>query len=229
MQFAELFDSAFMFDIKKKEYVKLKHSHMQLKRAKHCSCLFVDPTKGLKANRRVLVAGGITETTVIDVFAKTKIQTFHDTDLVEYFDFRTKKWDTFNARLAKARHGAAVCELKGFLYVVGGHTVDLPNDFINSIERCSTKALQSSFDLITIRFEQMDVRMQTALVFPVPDDNGLLILGHQHTPVDVNQALFFDCKDAICKISNFNEYVGPINHWHNSYSVYKSFTCFLTD
>jgi hypothetical protein len=63
---------------------------MRIKRAKHASCLFTDPTKGLKANRRVLVAGGITEKTVIDVFAKEKTQTFHDTDIVEYFDFRTK-------------------------------------------------------------------------------------------------------------------------------------------
>jgi hypothetical protein len=73
-----------MFDVKKKAYVEwktkkgnvdfkqLKRMNMNIKRAKHCSCLFTDPTKGLKANRRVLVAGGITERTVIDVFAKKK-------------------------------------------------------------------------------------------------------------------------------------------------------------
>jgi hypothetical protein len=45
---------------------------MRLKRAKHASCLFTDPTKGLQKNRRVLVAGGITEKTVIDDFKKEK-------------------------------------------------------------------------------------------------------------------------------------------------------------
>ena len=86
------------------------------------------------------MAGGVTETTKIDVFNKTKTQMLHDSDLVEFFDFYKLRWEVFNARLAKARHSAAACELDGFIYVVGGHTVDLPNQYINSIERCSTKA-----------------------------------------------------------------------------------------
>jgi hypothetical protein len=86
------------------------------------------------------------------VFKKKKIQTVYDTDLVEFFDFYTKKWEVFDARLARARHGAAACELKGYIYVVGGHTVELPKQYINSIERCSTKASQSSFDLIDLKY-----------------------------------------------------------------------------
>ena len=41
--------------------------------------------------------------------------------------------------------------------------------------------------------------------------------------------MFFDIKKKRAVLSQFYERVGPINHWHNSYSTYKSFTCFITD
>ena len=93
----------FIFDVKTQKYVE--HTTMVQARAKHCACLFTDPKE--PANKLVLIAGGITETTKIDSLKKQKIQTLADTDLVEYFNFRTLEWDIFNARLTKARHGAA--------------------------------------------------------------------------------------------------------------------------
>jgi len=71
--------------------------------------------------------------------------------------------------------------------------------------------------------------MQSQLVFPVPDEHGLLIVGHQTDPVSINQGMFFDIRRKRAVLSQFYERVGPINHWHNSYSTYKSFTCFITD
>ena len=147
-QLQELHDDAFVFDIKTQKFTA--HTHMQLKRAKHCSCLYADPNG--KCNKLVMVAGGLVQTTKIDVFKKKKIQTMYDTDLVEFFDFYKKQWEVFDARLARARHSAAACELGGYIYVVGGHTVALPFQWINSIERCSTKAHQSSFDMIDLKF-----------------------------------------------------------------------------
>jgi hypothetical protein len=98
---------------------------------------------------------------------------------VEYFNFRTWKWDVFNAKLTIARHGAAAVEVNGSIYIVGGHTVDLPDQFINSIERYTVKKNMSCFEILDVKFMQRDIRMQSQLVLPIADENGLLIVGYQ--------------------------------------------------
>jgi hypothetical protein len=71
---------------------------------------------------------------------------------VEVFDFRAETWGVFAARLSIARHQASICELNGYLYVVGGHTIALPDEFINSVERCPISSVQSQFDLINLQY-----------------------------------------------------------------------------
>jgi hypothetical protein len=82
------------------------------------------------------VAGGCFVKTENDFFLKRKTQTWHDSSTVEMFNFKTLKWKTFSAKLAIARHAATVCEMNGYLYVTGGHKVELPTEFIYSVERC---------------------------------------------------------------------------------------------
>lgn len=110
---------------------------MQYARALHFSCIFVDP--GDPTNKIVITAGGLNVVKKVDIFLKRKSQSFHDLDTVERFDFSKGVWDIFNAKLSIPRHQASICELKGFLYVIGGHKVELPNEFISSIERCHVK------------------------------------------------------------------------------------------
>jgi hypothetical protein len=141
-------NDGFIFDVKNQKYER--HTRMLLPRAKHCSCLFTDPKE--PANKLVLVAGGITETTKVDSLQKRKTQSLADTDLIEYFNFRTWKWDLFNARLTIARHSAAAVEVNGSIYVVGGHTVALPDQYINSIERYNTKANASCFEILDVKY-----------------------------------------------------------------------------
>ena len=86
---------------------------MQQARAKHFSCMFTDPAD--VTNRLALAAGGVTVQKHVDLFKKQKTQTFHDSDLIEQYDFHTGEWTTFTARLAIARHSAAICQLKGYL------------------------------------------------------------------------------------------------------------------
>jgi len=76
-----------------------------------------------------------------DLFKKKQHQTYQALDLVESFDFRTNQWTVFDAKLCIPRYSAAIQELKGYLYVIGGHKIELPNEFINSVERCPTRAL----------------------------------------------------------------------------------------
>lgn len=70
------------------------------------------------------------------------------------------------------------------MYVIGGHRLELQSEFINSIERCHITALQSSFDLINVNYNQMDIRLQTILSFPAPEDNGILIVGQNDKGVN---------------------------------------------
>ena len=88
-------------------------------------------------------------------------------------------------------------------------------------------ALQSIFDLINIRYGQLDIKLQTLLSFPAPEDNGLLIMGQNDS--GVNQAFFIDCRREQIKFSRFNLDVGPINHWQGSCSKFKNMTVFLTE
>ena len=106
---------------------------MEVARAKHFSCIYIDPND--PTNRIAVAAGGITISTSIDLFLKQKIQSYVDSDVVEQYDFARAEWITFNARLSIARHSAAICELKGKLYVIGGHKVEHPDEFICSIEQ----------------------------------------------------------------------------------------------
>lgn len=92
-------------------------------------------------------------------------------------NLNTEQWQVFCARLSIPRHQATICELNGYLYVMGGHTVALPNEFINSIERCHITSVQSQFELINVNFAQRDLRLQTILSFPSHEDDGILMVG----------------------------------------------------
>ena len=221
----QCFADSFVFDTKKAQFIS--HASMEQARAKHFSCMFTDPAD--VTNRLALAAGGITVQKHIDLFKKKKTQSFHDSDLIEQYDFHTGQWSTFTARLAIARHSAAICELKGYLYIVGGHTVELPTDFMNTIERCPVKAEQSSFDLLSINYNQMDLRIQSLLTMPLPDDNGIMILSSHVDDPRVNQGFFLDVRNRQMKESNFTEEIGAINHWQNSCAPYKQITAYLTE
>ena len=54
---------------------------MEVARAKHFSCIYVDPND--PTNRIAVAAGGITISTSIDLFLKRKIQSYVDSDVVE--------------------------------------------------------------------------------------------------------------------------------------------------
>lgn len=151
----QVFADSYVFNIKMQKFVN--NARMQEARAKHFSCIYVDPKD--PTNRFAIAAGGITMKSHIDLFSKRKTQTYHDSDCVEQFDFSRNEWTTFNARLSIARHLASICELKGFLYVIGGHKVELPQEFICSIERCAVRCLQSTFDLIPVNFNGLDLRI----------------------------------------------------------------------
>ena len=143
-------------------------------RAKHFSCIYVDPRD--PTNRIAVAAGGIYIKRHIDLFLKKKTQEYLDTDIVEQFDFATSQWMTFNARLSMARHSATICELKGYLYVIGGHKVELPLEFICSIEQCPIRCFQSHFNLLRVNYNGMNLRIQTLLAMPLHEDNGIMIL-----------------------------------------------------
>ena len=219
------FAASFVFDTKRGQFVS--QAFMEQARAKHFSCMFTDPAD--VTHRLALAAGGITVEKHVDLFKKSKTQTFHDSDLIEQYDFHTGQWTTFTARLAVARHSAAICELKGYLYVIGGHTVALPTDFMNTIERCPVKAEQSSFDLLAVNYNQMDLRIQSLLTMPLPDDNGIMILSSHVDDPRVNQGFFLDVRHRQMKESNFTEEIGSINHWQNSCAPYKQMTAYLTE
>lgn len=119
--------------------------------------------------------------------------------------------------------------MKGYLYVIGGHTVALPTDFMNTIERCPVKAEQSSFDLLSVNYNQMDLRIQSLLTMPLPDDNGIMILSSHVDDPRVNQGFFLDVRSRQMKESNFTEEIGAINHWQNSCAPYKQITAYLTE
>ena len=118
----QVFADSYVFNMKVQKFIT--HARMEVARAKHFSCIYVDPRD--PTNRFAVAAGGIIVKRHIDLFLKKKQQEYLDTDIVEQFDFSTSQWTTFNARLSIARHSAAICELKGFLYVIGGHKVELP-------------------------------------------------------------------------------------------------------
>jgi len=133
----QVFSDSYVFNIKSQKY--MQWSHMLQARAKHFSCIYVDPLD--PTNKIAVAAGGISISHRTDLFLKEKKYTYSDCDIVEQYDFNRNKWETFNARLSIARHSAAICEIKGNLYVIGGHTVSLPQEFICSIEVCPVRAL----------------------------------------------------------------------------------------
>ena len=150
--------------------------------------------------------------------------------MVELFDFRKEAWITFNARLSIARHSAAICELKNYLYVIGGHKVELPNEFICSIERCPVRCVQSNFDLLRVNFNGLDLRIQTLLTMPLVEDNGIMIVSDHSEMPFMNQGFFVDLRQpASMKTSKFYHSVGPVNHWQGSYARHKRHTAYLTE
>ena len=101
---------------------------------------------------------------------------------------------TFNARLSIARHSASICELKGNLYVIGGHKVELPQEFICSIEQSPVRCFQSHFNLLRINYSGMDLRIQTLLAMPLIEDNGIMILSDHSEYPYMNQGFFIDLR-----------------------------------
>lgn len=128
----QLFADSYVFNLKVNRFTA--RASMEVARAKHFSCVYIDPKD--PTNRFAIAAGGVTLSSHVDLFKKRKTQRYHDSDVVEQFDFSKNTWSAFNAKLAIARHSAAICELGGYLYVIGGHKVELPDQFISSIERC---------------------------------------------------------------------------------------------
>lgn len=184
----------------------------------------VDPT-----NRLVFAISGVVIKTHTNLYSKKRTQTYHDSDLVEYFDLKTNSWNVFNATLCIPRHSAAACELNGFIYVVGGHKIELPNAYIHSVERCSVNAKQSSFDLINIDYERETIRARNVLCMSLPEDNGIIILSHHQDFDNVNQGFFLDINRKRVKKSRFNHRVGAITSWQNSKGTFKNMTAYLTE
>ena len=221
----QVFADSYVFNMKVQKFIT--HCHMTVARAKHFSCIYVDPRD--PTNRIAVAAGGIIIKRHIDLFLKQKKQEYLDSAIVEQFDFATSEWITFNARLSIARHSAAICELKGQLYVIGGHRVELPLEFICSIEQAPVRCQQSTFNLIQINYGGMDLRIQTLLAMPLVEDNGIMIVSdHSEIPY-MNQGFFIDLGSNSMKTSKFFHQVGPVHHWQNSCAKYKKFTAYLTD
>ena len=107
---------------------------MSQSRAKHFSCIIADPKDPTIAY--AVAAGGYYIKTHVDLFLKKTTQTYHDSNQVELFNFKTEKWKIFSAQLCIARHQGTICNLNRYLYVIGGHRLEHPTEFINSIERC---------------------------------------------------------------------------------------------
>ena len=200
---------------------------MQQARARHFSCIYIDPKD--PTNKIAIAAGGVKIKRKVDIFLKKKSQQFEDLNSVEYFDFNIGDWNTFNAKLSIARHQASICELKGVLYVIGGHKVELPNEFICSIERCPVRCLQSTFSLLRINYSGLDLRIQTLMAMPLHEDKGIMIVSDHSEIANMNQGFFVDLKSNSMKCSKFFHQVGPVNHWQNSCTKHKKFTAYLTE
>lgn len=151
----QIFSDSYVFNLKGNRWTA--QARMEVARAKHFSCVYVDPRD--PTNRFAIAAGGVTISSHVDLFKKRKTQKLHDSDTVEQYDFSKNTWTSFSARLAIARHSAAICELGGFLYVIGGHKVELPDQFISSIERCPITCFQSHFNLLRINYNGLDLRI----------------------------------------------------------------------
>lgn len=223
--FDHVHDDSFMFNVK--NLGQVKHTKMMMKRAKHCLALTVDPKDPY--NQLILAIGGIYVTHRQDLFYKKTIQTFHDTNLVEYYSIKSQKWETYNSKLSLPRYSAAACSIKDYVYVVGGHKISQPSKFINTIERCHKNIPSSYFQVITVKQRLVNLSVQNQLAFPLPDDNGILILACQGNDASTNEGFFIDLKQMEMKVSKFGYQVGPINHWHNSCEIYERRLNFLTE
>lgn len=122
---------------------------MNEKRAKHCLVMVEDPRDAY--NKLVLAIGGITVRCKRDPYLKRTTQRHVDLASVEYFSLKERKWERFNAKLQIARHQASASYINGYIYVIGGHTVDFPDKFINTIERCHKSVPSSNFERINIK------------------------------------------------------------------------------
>jgi hypothetical protein len=244
-QFEYAFADAFELNVKLGKLVT--HSFMNEKRAKHCLCLYQDPHNIY--NKFILAIGGVTITYKKDPYQKRTYQITTDLNTIECFSFETKKWDRFNAKLQIARHSASTCYLHDFIYVIGGHTVEQPNKFINTIERCHKLVPSSHFERLNIRQPEVDFNILGQLSVPIPENNGILILtasdpslvkdrfknckriikrsGNDGEPV--NHGYFVDLKAMELKKSKFDFSLGPITSWHNSYALYEQRFNFLTE
>mmetsp|Transcript_35043 Transcript_35043/g.26147 ORF Transcript_35043/g.26147 Transcript_35043/m.26147 type:complete len:227 (+) Transcript_35043:533-1213(+) len=173
--------------------------------------------------------GGVSVITKRDLLLKKSWQVWFDLDSVEFFSLKSRSWSVYNSKLNIARHSSAACVIKEFVYVVGGHKVELPGKFINTIERCHNAVQQSYFELINVKATEVALSIANQLAFPLPEDNGILILAASLEDPRKNFAYFIDLKAREIKQSKFGFSVGSVNHWHNSRMVHEKRVNFLTD
>ncbi|CDW81731.1 UNKNOWN [Stylonychia lemnae] len=225
-QFDYVYDDSFLFDVKHTKVLNKMHMHM--KRAKHCVTIQQDPVD--QFNRLVLIIGGVYITYHKDLFKKTTYQKYHDTANVEYYSMKTQSFERYNAKLSIARHSAAACNLHNYTYVIGGHTVDHPLKYINTIERCHRSVPSSFFEKFDVKQKiGVDLNIQTLLSVAIPEDRGILIIGSSRDDQWNNEGFYIDLKDMSMKRSKFQYSVGPINDWKNSYTNYEQKINFLTE
>eukprot|EP00347_Sterkiella_histriomuscorum_P017947 403347374 len=229
-QFDHTYNDAFLFDVKNTKL--LNHMKMTTNRAKHCVAMLNDPNDSF--NRLILVIGGVYVTNHRDLFKKTSYQKYHDISNVEFYSIKSQSFERYNANLSIARHSASACYLKDYVYVIGGHTVDHPTKYINTIERCHKSVPSSYFERINVQQNfganvGVDLTIQSLLSVAIPEDNGILILGSSNHDQWDNQGYYLNMKEKTMKQSKFNYSIGPINDWKNSYQYYEQRINFLTE
>lgn len=83
--------------------------------------------------------------------------------------------------------------------------------------------------MLRINYNRLDLRIQTLLALPLPEDNGIMIVSdHSEVPY-MNQGFFIDLKQNQVKLFKFFHQVGPITHWQSSCSKHKRYTAFITE
>ena len=188
---------------------------MTEKRAKHCLCMLPDPQNAY--NKIILAIGGVTVSYWRDPYQKQTKQKIKDLASVEFYSINESKWQRYNARLQIARHEASASYLGDFIYVIGGHTMQSPKKFINTIERCHKNVPSSLFERINIKQRDVDLSVQGLLSVPISEDRGILIITASGDAEPYNEAYFVDLHSFELKQSKFRFSIGPITDWKCSY------------
>jgi hypothetical protein len=146
-QFDYCFAGTYEFNVKHGKC--LSKAFMTEKRAKHCLAMYEDPANPY--NKLVLAIGGVSVAYIKDPYKKQTRQRVSDLSTIDCYSLESKQWTRFNAKIQIARHSASASYIKDYIYVIGGHTVDLPHKFINTIERCHKSVPSSNFERLNIR------------------------------------------------------------------------------